>query len=104
MDRPDDITLPPDTPWLADADVQAVCRAISAQGAEIYFVGGCVRDALLGIDGAVAFAVLSYLSRMLETAAPQHHHSRQHQHMRLQQGQRETLMVKDRRLTDLTRI
>ena len=52
MDRPDDINLPPDTPWLADEDVQAVCQAISAQGAKIYFVGGCVRDALLGIDGA----------------------------------------------------
>ena len=52
MDRFDDITLPADTPWLTDADAQDVCRAIEAEGARIYFVGGCVRDALLGLGGS----------------------------------------------------
>ena len=53
MDAPDDIKrLPPDTPWLEDADTQAVCRAISDRGAQVYFVGGCVRDAILGIKGS----------------------------------------------------
>jgi poly(A) polymerase/tRNA nucleotidyltransferase (CCA-adding enzyme) len=51
MDRPDEITLPAQTSWLRDPDAQAVCRAVAAQGARIYFVGGCVRDALLGLGG-----------------------------------------------------
>jgi poly(A) polymerase/tRNA nucleotidyltransferase (CCA-adding enzyme) len=51
MDRPDEITLPAQTPWLRDPDAQAVCRAVASQGARIYFVGGCVRDALLGLGG-----------------------------------------------------
>jgi poly(A) polymerase/tRNA nucleotidyltransferase (CCA-adding enzyme) len=29
-----------------------VCRAVSADGAAVYFVGGCVRDAVLGLPGA----------------------------------------------------
>ncbi|MGD9294258.1 MAG: CCA tRNA nucleotidyltransferase [Roseobacter sp.] len=52
MDRSDDITLPVETPWLNDADAQAVCRALQAHGDRVYFVGGCVRDALLGLGGA----------------------------------------------------
>ncbi|NOR30995.1 MAG: CCA tRNA nucleotidyltransferase [Sulfitobacter sp.] len=49
MVRTYDITLPGDTSWLADADAQAVCQAIEAGGHRIYFVGGCVRNALLGL-------------------------------------------------------
>lgn len=52
MDRSDDIKLPADTAWLGDPDVQAVCDAIRAKGAAIYFVGGCVRDALLHVQGS----------------------------------------------------
>lgn len=52
MDRPDTTVIPPDTVWLSDPAVQSVCQAISAEGAEVYFVGGCVRDALLGLDGS----------------------------------------------------
>ncbi|MFK7878824.1 CCA tRNA nucleotidyltransferase [Roseobacter sp.] len=52
MDRPDTTVIPPDTVWLSDPAVQSVCRAISAEGADVYFVGGCVRDALLGLDGS----------------------------------------------------
>lgn len=52
MDRSNDITLPADTPWLHDADAQAVCRALQAHGDRVFFVGGCVRDALLGLGGA----------------------------------------------------
>ena len=44
--------LPQKTEWLSDPDAQRVCKAVSAGGARIYFVGGCVRDALLGLDGA----------------------------------------------------
>ncbi|MBW4706740.1 CCA tRNA nucleotidyltransferase [Roseobacter sp. YSTF-M11] len=52
MDRPDFTVVPTDTHWLTDPGAQAVCRAVSARGAQIYFVGGCVRDAVLGIPGA----------------------------------------------------
>ena len=52
MDRSDAITLPGDTAWLHDADAQAICDALSCEGGAVYFVGGCVRDALLGIKGS----------------------------------------------------
>lgn len=40
--------LGPDTPWLIDPNVRAVFRAVQAGGQRLYFVGGCVRNALLG--------------------------------------------------------
>lgn len=36
-----------DQPWLSNTATQAVCAAVAADGAQIYFVGGCVRNALL---------------------------------------------------------
>ncbi|MFW8593849.1 CCA tRNA nucleotidyltransferase [Cribrihabitans neustonicus] len=35
-------------PWLQDPATQAVCAALTAEGAQALFVGGCVRNALLG--------------------------------------------------------
>ncbi|HWA45288.1 MAG TPA: CCA tRNA nucleotidyltransferase, partial [Hypericibacter adhaerens] len=35
-------------PWMIDARTQAVIAALRADGAELRFVGGCVRDAVLG--------------------------------------------------------
>ena len=49
MDRPNDTLTPETAPWLNDPGVHAVCRAISADGAAIFFVGGCVRNAILGL-------------------------------------------------------
>ena len=49
MDRTDDTLIPADTSWLADPRGQMVCRAIAAGGHQILFVGGCVRNALLGL-------------------------------------------------------
>ncbi len=37
-----------DQPWLHLPSTRAVCDALTSGGAEIYFVGGCVRNALLG--------------------------------------------------------
>lgn len=48
MDRSNDILIPSGTGWLNDPNAQAVCAAIQAGGFDIYFVGGCVRNALLG--------------------------------------------------------
>jgi poly(A) polymerase len=36
--------------WLAEAPVQRLLAALGAAGIEARFVGGCVRDALLGIE------------------------------------------------------
>lgn len=41
--------IPADTRWLHDEDAQQVCRVVQDGGYRIYFVGGCVRDALLGL-------------------------------------------------------
>ncbi|WP_375229412.1 CCA tRNA nucleotidyltransferase [Roseobacter sp. S98] len=51
MDRTDETLIPPQTTWLSDPDAQKVCAAVSSGGGRVYFVGGCVRDALLGKDG-----------------------------------------------------
>ena len=47
MDRTDVILTPEAAPWLTLPEVQRVCDAITAGGHQIYFVGGCVRNALL---------------------------------------------------------
>ena len=49
MDRDTSKINAADAPWLADPAARAVCDAISAGGYQIYFVGGCVRNALLGL-------------------------------------------------------
>lgn len=38
-----------DQPWLRDAATQSVCAALMAEGAQALFVGGCVRNALMGV-------------------------------------------------------
>jgi len=38
-----------DAPWLATASARAVCDAIAAGGHQIFYVGGCVRNALMGV-------------------------------------------------------
>jgi tRNA nucleotidyltransferase/poly(A) polymerase len=48
MDRQNDLTLPAETPWLNDPKVARVCAAIKAGGYDIFFVGGCVRNVVLG--------------------------------------------------------
>lgn len=41
--------IPANTRWLHDEDAQQVCRVVQDGGYRIYFVGGCVRNALLGL-------------------------------------------------------
>jgi tRNA nucleotidyltransferase/poly(A) polymerase len=48
MDRSNDLILPAETQWLQDADAQALCAVIAQAGHQIFFVGGCVRNAILG--------------------------------------------------------
>ena len=38
----------PMQPWMGAPETRAVVAALTAEGAEVRFVGGCVRDAILG--------------------------------------------------------
>lgn len=49
MVKSNDIVIPSGTSWLMDKDAQAVCRVIQEGGHQIFYVGGCVRNALLGV-------------------------------------------------------
>ena len=49
MDRTDEPLIPSDTSWLVDPRARAVCDAIAQGGHAVFFVGGCVRNALLGL-------------------------------------------------------
>jgi poly(A) polymerase len=46
--RPTAATKLPPQPWMEAAATRRVIAALAAQGAEVRFVGGCVRDAVLG--------------------------------------------------------
>jgi poly(A) polymerase/tRNA nucleotidyltransferase (CCA-adding enzyme) len=48
MDRSNDLILPAETPWLRDENAQNLCAIFADAGHLIYFVGGCVRNAVLG--------------------------------------------------------
>lgn len=48
MDRQNELTLPAETPWLNDPKVARVCAAIEEGGYDVFFVGGCVRNVVLG--------------------------------------------------------
>ena len=70
MDRTYDVTLPASTRWLADPDAQAVCNAVTDGGHVIYFVGGCVRNALLGVaDSDVDMSTNALPERVMALAA-----------------------------------
>ncbi|WP_281954637.1 CCA tRNA nucleotidyltransferase [Pseudophaeobacter arcticus] len=43
------MTLLAEQPWLTNPATQAVCAALTAQGGAALFVGGCVRNALMGV-------------------------------------------------------
>ncbi len=69
MDRTDDIRIPPGTHWLNDPAAKAVTDAVSGAGYRIYFVGGCVRDALLGkSDSDVDMSTDARPERVMEIA------------------------------------
>jgi poly(A) polymerase/tRNA nucleotidyltransferase (CCA-adding enzyme) len=70
MDRTYDVTLPASTRWLSDPDAQAVCDAVTDGGHAIYFVGGCVRNALLGVaDSDVDMSTNALPERVMALAA-----------------------------------
>ncbi len=48
MDRNYSKVTPKDAPWLTTPSARAVCDSIAAGGHQILYVGGCVRNALLG--------------------------------------------------------
>jgi len=42
--------IPAETSWLQNPAAQRGCAAITAAGYQVYFVGGCVRNAILGLS------------------------------------------------------
>jgi poly(A) polymerase len=56
-------------PWLSDPAVTAVVRALEGGGAKAWFVGGCVRDGLLGrVAGDIDIATDATPDRVTEMA------------------------------------
>ena len=49
MVRTNGVLIPENTSWLRDPAAQRVCAAVKNAGFDILFVGGCVRNALLGL-------------------------------------------------------
>ncbi|MEO0704030.1 MAG: CCA tRNA nucleotidyltransferase, partial [Pseudomonadota bacterium] len=49
MDRQPAFRLDPNTGFLADPKGQTVCRTLEDAGHMAYFVGGCVRNAVMGV-------------------------------------------------------
>ena len=72
MDRANDTRIPPSTSWLNNSGAQSVCAAVRAGGRDIYFVGGCVRNALLGLDDSdvdlATDAVPAAVTKLVEAA------------------------------------
>ena len=44
-------------PWMKAPDTRAVVEALSAGGSEVRFVGGCLRDALIGTGKPAGIAL-----------------------------------------------
>ncbi|MES0862058.1 CCA tRNA nucleotidyltransferase [Ruegeria sp. SCPT10] len=56
-------------PWVSDPATQAVCEALTKGGAQALFVGGCVRNALLGAPVSdIDIATDAYPERVIELA------------------------------------
>jgi tRNA nucleotidyltransferase/poly(A) polymerase len=49
MDRPDTFRLDPDTPFLRNPAAQKLCAVLEDAGHQALFVGGCVRNAVMGV-------------------------------------------------------
>ena len=49
MDRQPAFRLDPDTGFLADPKGQTICAALEGAGHAAFFVGGCVRNAVMGV-------------------------------------------------------
>ncbi len=70
MDGPNDTLIPPNTAWLHDPAAQAVCKALSARGATVLFVGGCVRNALMDApDSDIDLATDTHPDDVMKLAA-----------------------------------
>ncbi|WP_299152706.1 CCA tRNA nucleotidyltransferase [uncultured Tateyamaria sp.] len=52
MDRPTAPTLDPQTPFLRDGAAQALCQTLEDGGHRALFVGGCVRNAVMGLPAS----------------------------------------------------
>ncbi|MEP5731236.1 MAG: CCA tRNA nucleotidyltransferase [Sulfitobacter sp.] len=69
MVRTNDILIPPETRWLADTAAQQICAMMRKAGFDIFFVGGCVRNALLALpDSDVDMSTNALPTQVMEIA------------------------------------
>lgn len=69
MVRTHDNLIPAETSWLIDPAAVQVCAAIEAAGFDVFFVGGCVRNAILGLaDSDVDMSTNALPQRVMEIA------------------------------------
>jgi len=69
MVRSNDIVIPPDTSWLNDPGAAEVCAVIERAGYDIFFVGGCVRNAILGLaDSDVDMSTNAHPDQVMKVA------------------------------------
>ncbi|MEO0401745.1 MAG: CCA tRNA nucleotidyltransferase, partial [Pseudomonadota bacterium] len=52
MDRPTAPFLDPQTPFLTDPAAQTLCASLEGAGFQALFVGGCVRNAIMGLPAS----------------------------------------------------
>lgn len=72
MVRSNDVNLPANIEWLSAPETKVLCAALTAQDDPVFFVGGCVRDALLGVTGGdvdlSTAALPEHVMQLAETA------------------------------------
>ena len=69
MGRSDDTIIPAETSWLNDPAAQDVCGVLAAAGYDVFFVGGCVRNAILGLpDSDVDMSTNARPEKVMEIA------------------------------------
>ncbi|MGC1502560.1 MAG: CCA tRNA nucleotidyltransferase [Sulfitobacter sp.] len=61
--------IPVETSWLKSPAAQQICAVISAAGYDVFFVGGCVRNALLGLaDSDIDISTNARPEKVMELA------------------------------------
>ena len=61
--------IPADTSWLQNPEAQDVCAVITAAGYDVFFVGGCVRNAIMRLaDSDIDMSTNAHPEKVMELA------------------------------------